>query len=281
MFETFSVSNTQIVGVRVSGMLTDEDYKRFLPVLEELIAKNGPISICLDMEDFQGWSPKAAWEDLKFGLTHDIDIRRVALIGAPEWVKWMFHLFAVFFTSEIRFFPPEEKNRAIAWLESADRPDANTNAKKKTEQRPYAHILLATDFSPHAEQAALRAREIAGRYQARLSIIHVFDDFVLYDEFFEPVAEERLLLQQTLQDSAREQLTRLAEKIGVSQANASLLTGPPKPTILSFAKEHDIDLIVLGSHGRRGIERLLGSVASGIVNSATCDVLTVRLEEAA
>jgi len=143
---------------------------------------------------------------------------------------------------------------------------------------PYKHILLATDFSAHARRAGQRARELADKYQARLSLVHVFDDFVLYDEFYEPVAEEQFALQQTLQDTARQHLSTLADQIGIkNSADVHLLIGAPKATILAHAEEHDVDLIIVGSHGRRGLARLLGSVASGIVNAAPCDVLTVRL----
>ncbi len=155
-----------------------------------------------------------------------------------------------------------------------------TGQHRNTEEQivPYEHILLATDFSAHARRAGQRARELADKYQARLSLVHVFDDFVLYDEFYEPVAEERFALQQTLQDTARQHLTTLADEIGIKNpADVHLLVGAPKATILAHAEEHDVDLIIVGSHGRRGLARLLGSVASGIVNAAPCDVLTVRL----
>ena len=282
MFETIAVNADHVIGVRVSGTLTDEDYKNFLPFLEELIAKEGPLSIYVDMEDFKGWEPRAAWDDLKFGLAHDVDFKRIAIVGGPKWVKWMFKLSAVFFSAEMRYFPPDEKEKALDWLSQADEEDMGTDQEKEPEFQPYRNILLATDFSPHAGLAARRARELAGKYQARLKLVHVFDDVVLYDEFYEPIIEERFLLQQTLQEAARKQLTRLAGEIGITdEEDAQLLIGPPKATILDFAREQDIDLIVLGSHGRRGIERLLGSVAAGIVNSAPCDVLTVRLEEKA
>jgi len=280
MFETIAVNVDHVIGVRVSGTLTDEDYKNFLPFLEELIAKDAPLSVYVDMEDFEGWEPKAAWDDLKFGLAHDVDFKRIAIAGGPKWVKWMFKLSAVFFSAEMRCFPPDEKKKALAWLKAGDEENTGTDREKEPALRPYGNILIATDFSPHAELAARRARELADNNQARLRLVHVFDDFVLYDAFYEPVAEERLLLQQTLENTAREQLSRLAGEIGITdEQDAQLLIGAPKPTILSFADEHDIDLIVLGSHGRHGIERLLGSVAAGIVNSAPCDVLTVRLEE--
>jgi len=282
MFETIAVNGEHVIGVRVTGTLTDADYKAFLPVLEELIEKKGPVSLYIDMEDFQGWEAKAAWDDLRFGLAHDVDFRRIAVVGGPKWVQWMLKLSALFFSAEIRYFTPDEKEKALAWLNESDeaQKDACLEPEPEPELHPYKNILLATDFSPHAGLAGRRAREIADKYQARLRLIHVFDDIALYDDLYEPLIEERFLLQQTLQEAAQEQLSRLAEQLGITEEkDVQLLLGPPKATILDFAREQNIDLIVLGSHGRRGIERLLGSVAAGVVNSAPCDVLTVRLEE--
>jgi len=280
MFETIPVNGEHVIGIRVTGTLTDADYKAFLPVLEELIEKKGPVSLYIDMEDFQGWEAKAAWDDLKFGLAHDVDFRRIAVVGGPKWVQWMLKLSSIFFSAEIRYFTPDEKEKALAWLNETDEEKPDSRPQKEPELHPYKNILLATDFSPHAVLAGRRAKEIADKYQARLRLIHVFDDVVLYDEFYDPIVEDRFLLMQTLQEAAQEQLSRLAEQLGITEEkDAQLLIGPPKATILDFAREQNIDLIVLGSHGRRGIERLLGSVAAGVVNSAPCDVLTVRLEE--
>ncbi len=278
MFETIAVNVDHVVAIRVCGRLSDEDYAKFLPVLEALIKREGPVSLYVDMEDFEGWEPKAAWDDLKFGVAHDVDFRRIAVVCDKKWIRWMIKLSAVFFAAEMRCFPVTEKQEAMDWIMSEEKQITDQNKDVEEHILPYKHILLATDFSAHARRAGQRARELAEKYQARLSLVHVFDDFVLYDEFYEPVVEERFALQQTLHDAAQQHLATLAGEIGIdSPTDVQLLVGAPKPTILAHAEEHDVDLIILGSHGRRGLARLLGSVAAGIVNSAPCDVLTVRL----
>jgi universal stress protein A len=278
MFETIAVNADHIIGIRVKGKLTDEDYKKFLPILEDLINKEGPVSAYVDMEKFEGWEPKAAWDDLKFGLSHDVDFKRIAVVGDKKWVEWMIRFSDIFFSAEMRYFPVAEKQQAMDWLQNLNVAGETKKATINEQILPYKHILLATDFSAHARIAGKRAKEIAEKYQVRLSLVHVFDDFIFFDDFYEPVAVERFELQKMLQDSAQQQLTTLAEELKINKAeNVHLLIGSPKPTLLTFTEEHDIDLIVIGSHGRRGIERLLGSVAAGIVNSAPCDVLTVRL----
>ncbi len=141
----------------------------------------------------------------------------------------------------------------------------------------YRHILLATDFSEHAERAAERAKELADLYQARLTLLHAVEDLVLYDEFYDPVIPDRLEVDQERLNRGHEMLVKLAERIGAKEAHSEARLGYPKAVILEYAEEQKVDLIVVGSHGHRGLARLLGSTARALVNDAPCDVLRVRL----
>ncbi len=86
MFETIAVNAEHVVAIRISGHLTDEDYKSFLPLLKDLINREGPVSLYVDMEDFEGWDMKAAWDDVKFGITHDVDFKRIAIVVDKQWI---------------------------------------------------------------------------------------------------------------------------------------------------------------------------------------------------
>ena len=275
MLEIINVGTDQVIGVKASGRLTDEDYRKFLPQLEELIRRQGPILLFVDMTEFEGWETKAAWDDLKFGLRHDVDFARIAVVTDRKWLQWMIRASTIFFAAEMRCFPGADRERALQWLQEPETAEEPGPAKPPA---PYSHILLATDFSPHADRAAARALELARRYDARLSLVHVVEYFFIYGDFIDGGAVDEFELEQQVREAADKQLQRLAEEMGITDPDqVHLLTGPPKHTLLDFAREHDVDLVVLGSHGRRGVERLLGSVAAGIVNAAPCDVLTVRL----
>lgn len=142
---------------------------------------------------------------------------------------------------------------------------------------PYHHILLATDLSPYAELVAQRALDLLGQYQARLSVLHVVEELILYDEFYDPIIPVELDLETQLTERAKEQLDRMLDGLGARTAQRAVVTGTPKAQITDYARENGVDLIVMGSHGRHGIDRLLGSVASSILNDAPCDVLAVRV----
>jgi len=141
----------------------------------------------------------------------------------------------------------------------------------------YTTILLATDFSAHADQAGRRAKDLAERYQARLHLIHVVEEIPLYDLEEDPIIPLDIDLDVERAAQARRQLDRLARQLGLEETPREVLMGRPKSEIVRYAKAQGIDLIVVGTHGHAGLARLLGSTASAVLHAAPCDVLTVKL----
>jgi universal stress protein A len=143
----------------------------------------------------------------------------------------------------------------------------------------YRHILFAADFSEEALQVGVRALDIAERYGARLSLVHVVEEVNLSAGYeLMPLLPE--LPDDAMLREARDGLARLAEKLGVEDAAQWAISSPStKEGILSVAQEHTIDLIVVGSHGRHGLALLLGSTANAVLHGAPCDVLAVRIRD--
>lgn len=144
----------------------------------------------------------------------------------------------------------------------------------------YQHILFATDFTDEALQVGARAKEIAQRYGARLSLVHVIEPVVVspgYDLL--PVLPEELP-DEALRASSQEALRRLAERLEIQDAEQRVITGvSTKEGILEAVQELGADLIVIGSHGRHGLALLLGSTANAVLHGAPCDVLAVRIHD--
>ena len=145
------------------------------------------------------------------------------------------------------------------------------------------NILFPTDFSRCADQALAHAVYLAEKYGATLHLLHVvtlFEDQpgVLSEEFAE--SEE---LVRKLEDEAEIELNNVANAHGnddmeivVKQKRAISAA----PAILEYSSKNGIDLIVMGTHGRRGIEHLLlGSAAEEVVRLADCPVFTIRESE--
>jgi universal stress protein A len=142
----------------------------------------------------------------------------------------------------------------------------------------YKHILLAVDFFDQNQAVADRAKDLAEKYQAKLSIIHVVDTLPIADPAYEMLMPFDMDLTAEFMATAKSKLTALAKKMDVGEADLRLETGSPKQEIIRIAEEIKADLIVLGSHGRHGLALLLGSTANGVLHHASCDVLAVRIQ---
>lgn len=143
----------------------------------------------------------------------------------------------------------------------------------------YRHILVAVDFGAGHEQVIERARGLAHSEGARLSLIHVVE-FLHMDLANELVLPQDVELEAQLVAAAKTKIEKLAAD---SPATAGapvgqwVEMGSTKSEILRVAQEQQADLIVLGSHGRHGLGRLLGSTADAVLHGAQCDVLAVRI----
>jgi nucleotide-binding universal stress UspA family protein len=138
------------------------------------------------------------------------------------------------------------------------------------------HILVAHDFEPDSDAALDYALGLARSLGARITLLHTYE--------VPSMGAPELLVMATdwtkqIGTVARESLDKItARAAGSGTPIASeVREGAAWREVESFAREHQVDLVVVGSHGRRGLSRaLLGSVAEKIVRTAPCPVLVVR-----
>lgn len=118
MIERIDEGADNVVGMRLSGKLTDADYKEIVPQFEKAIEKWGKISVLWLMEDFHGWDAHAVWDDLKaWGQFHG-KMERIAMVGENRWEKWMTKLTGAFHLADIKYFDHESQEAALEWLRS-------------------------------------------------------------------------------------------------------------------------------------------------------------------
>jgi universal stress protein A len=149
----------------------------------------------------------------------------------------------------------------------------------------YTHILLAVDFSAGTDRVVEVAKSLRDKYGARLSLIHVVDflpptyagDQMLPGYVGDMMLPENVETEQVLIKRAKEQLEDLAKRHGIEDFTRWVEVGSPKEEITRMAEDNKVDLILVGSHGRRGLQLLLGSTANGVLHGAPCDVLAVRV----
>lgn len=141
-------------------------------------------------------------------------------------------------------------------------------------------VLFSTDFSKSSDQAFPYAVQLAQTYGAELHMLHALvlhADDPGHPEHHLPDREE---IERTLRDVTETRMGETTEGAGVGELEVKRAIHrdlSPAPAILDYASENDIDVIVMGTHGRRGVRHLLmGSVAEEVVRLASCPVLTVR-----
>lgn len=139
-------------------------------------------------------------------------------------------------------------------------------------------ILVPVDFSKHADAAISAAIEIASRYDARITLVNVFEPIALVfpDDpgFYTGAATADLM--EDLRKALEKKRTAALEQ-GAKHVDFEQLRGNPPAVIKQYADDGSYDLIVMGTLGRSGLAHfLLGSVAERVVRTASCPVLTVH-----
>jgi nucleotide-binding universal stress UspA family protein len=138
------------------------------------------------------------------------------------------------------------------------------------------HILVSTDFSPSSSNAIELAITLATQFDAELTLMHVWDLPVYpYMELTVGTADVTASIERAATECLETQLKKVQARL--PRAKSKLMMGLPWQQIVEASKECKADLLVMGTHGRRGIEHaLMGSVAEKLVRLSPIPVLTVR-----
>ncbi len=141
----------------------------------------------------------------------------------------------------------------------------------------YNVILVAVDLSSEAQQLASKARELAHANNATLHLVHVIEP--LSFAYGGDVPMDLSSIQDQLDEHAHNKLAHFGERMDYPISGQHVVSGHTETEIHRLADSLNVDLIVVGSHGRHGLALLLGSTANGVLHGAHCDVLAVRVHE--
>ncbi len=138
-------------------------------------------------------------------------------------------------------------------------------------------ILLPTDFTEGALAALPYASDLARSFGAKLYILHVIYDVSMATGLHVPHVSVDAMNEE-MQKSAEKEIKNFgAEMTEGITVETSVIMGVPYEEILTFSNENGIDMIIMGTHGRSGLDRVIfGSTAEKVVRNAGCPVLTVR-----
>ncbi|MHC4991461.1 MAG: SpoIIAA family protein [Planctomycetota bacterium] len=115
MIEQLDSSSDRILGFKMSGKLHDEDYKHFVPIVDDAV-ESGKIRMLAQFEDFHGWDAHALWDDIKFATKHCSDIDRIALVGEKKWEQWMAKVCKPFTRAKLKYFDVSQIDDAWTWV---------------------------------------------------------------------------------------------------------------------------------------------------------------------
>ena len=144
----------------------------------------------------------------------------------------------------------------------------------------YSNILVAIDLTDTAEKILRRAQELVLSNKTSLTIIHTID-YLPYMGFGETalITPTYTIPNEELINNAKAPIEQLLKKLNMEDTYVVYEFGNAANEIVQYAKDNNIDLIILGSHGRHGVKLLLGSTANAVLHHANCDVLAVRIAD--
>lgn len=142
-------------------------------------------------------------------------------------------------------------------------------------------ILFPTDFSEGSYHALPYAVDLARHYNAKLYVAHVIYDFTKASDAHIPHISVDVIYKEMSEWAQKELEKCCVEEIrGLPNVEKVVLSGIPYEEIINFAAKEKIDMIVIGTYGRVGLERFIfGSTAERVVRKAPCPVMTVRVPE--
>lgn len=141
----------------------------------------------------------------------------------------------------------------------------------------YKHILVGLDLSTESQQVVNRVKFLFDNTNTKISICHILEPLAF--TYGGDIPVDLSDVQTQLQDQARERLSALGAELNVSAEDQHVILGHPAQEMHSMAKNFNMDLIVVGSHGRHGLSLIFGSTSNSVLHGADCDVLAVRITE--
>jgi len=139
----------------------------------------------------------------------------------------------------------------------------------------YKHILVGIDLTDETKQVLEKAVHIAKCCQAKISVAHVLEPvaFAYGGDLPLDIAD----IQEHQIQKATEELKQHLSEIDFPITQEHVLVGQPADELHYLAEQQEVDLIVVGSHGRKGLALLLGSTPNSVLHGASCDVLAIRV----
>lgn len=145
--------------------------------------------------------------------------------------------------------------------------------------KQYKNVLVALELEPESDLKIVKRTQefMRGCPQAKVWLVHSVEHLSSYGAAYGVAAG--VDIDAVLKTEAEQLMERLSSELGIPDERCVIIEGPAKHVILDEAEKVKADLIIVGSHGRHGVQLLLGSTSNSILHNANCDVLAVRVND--
>ena len=116
MVQIINLEQEHLIAAKISGKLTEKDMEKMHPLIHNIIEKGHKVDFYFEMEDFEGYTLKGFWEDLKIDSAHLGDYGKMAFVGNKKWQEWDAKATDFFIKSEVKFFDIKNKEQAMTWV---------------------------------------------------------------------------------------------------------------------------------------------------------------------
>lgn len=116
MYQRLNGSSEKVLGLKISGMLSDKETEQIEKLIEQHVAAAGDLNLLLDIEGFPNMDPEGLLENLKFIRTYEAHVRYLAVVSNRVWIKSWVILGGLFLQTEVKYFDRSELGAAWQWL---------------------------------------------------------------------------------------------------------------------------------------------------------------------
>ncbi len=114
----YEAPSSVVMAISISGKLTREDYENFESEFERVLATQDRVRLLILLDDFEGWTAGALWDDIKFDAKHFNDVDRIAIVGESKWEQAITFFYKPFTRAKVQYFDRADEQTARAWISS-------------------------------------------------------------------------------------------------------------------------------------------------------------------
>lgn len=283
-YEKSSRSKGRVLGLKVVGKITQEDYTNLvIPEVDRIVAEHGRVRVLFETEDFCGAELKAMWLDSKLGVQHGKSFERIAWVGSQRWEEWLTTAFKPIFSAftEFRYFDHSQLEQAWEWVSegvTSDTVDLNAAPVVRSESQLPFHSksgnnwLVCIDGSEESYEGLSHALTLMNQAKDTIHLVAVHEKNVVSAEKSEADTLEEMAKCHEYIKAAIDDDTEAPIKVQEHVLSMS----HPGEAIVAKAEEIGVNYIVMGTRGRgRVAQMVLGSVSNFVIQNAGRPVLVV------